>query len=149
MDRLLENKKAFLNYEIGDKYEAGIELFGFEVKSLKSKLGSLEGAYVIIRGGEAYVINFFIPPFQEKNAPKDYDPRRNRRLLLTKKEIKHLSSSERNNTLTIIPIIVYNKGGKIKIEIAEAKGKKKYDKKETLKKKDVDRQIRSDLRNKI
>ncbi len=77
---LITNKKAGFNYEILEKYSAGIELFGFEVKSLKNSQGSLEGTYVTVRGGEAYIIGMFIPPYQVKNTPKDYDPYRNRRL---------------------------------------------------------------------
>jgi SsrA-binding protein len=71
---LITNKKAQFNYDIGEKYTAGIELFGFEVKSIRKGQGSLDGSYVTVRGGEAFLINAFIPPFQEKNAPKDYDP---------------------------------------------------------------------------
>ena len=85
MAHYAENRKARFNYEILGKYEAGIELLGSEVKSVREGQMSLEGAFVIIRGGEAYLINANIPPYQPKNAQKDYDPLRNRRLLLTKK----------------------------------------------------------------
>src|SRR3989344_2096450 len=115
MDKLVVNKKVFLNYEISDKYQAGIELFGFEVKSLRNKLGSLDGSYVIIRGAEAYLINSFVPPYQEKNTPKEYDPRRNRKILLTKKEIQNLDTILSNKSLTLVPIYVYNREGKIKV----------------------------------
>ena len=108
---------------------------------------SLEGAFVIVRGGEAYLINASIPPYQIKNAPKDYDSLRNRRLLLTKKEIKELSATEKNKSLTIVPISVYNKNRKIKVEIALVKGKKKYDKRETIKKRDTDREIRRQVKD--
>ncbi len=94
MTTLVENGKARFDYEILETFEAGIELLGFEVKSLKAKHGSLDGAYVIVRGGEAFVVNMFIPPYQENNTPKDYEPRANRRLLLTKKEIHELSDKE-------------------------------------------------------
>ena len=107
---------------------------------------SLEGAFVIVRGNEAYLINANIPPFQPKNAPKDYDPLRNRRLLLTKKEITELAGSEKNKSLTIVPISVYNKKSKIKVEIALVKGKKKFDKRETIKKRDTDREIRREYK---
>ena len=106
---------------------------------------SLEGAFVIVRGGEAYLINANVPSYQPKNAPKDYDPLRNRKLLLTKKEISTLSGSEKIN-LTIVPISVYNKGRKIKVEIALVKGKKKYDKRESIKKRDTDREIRREYK---
>jgi SsrA-binding protein len=141
-----ENRKARFNYEFLEKYEAGIELLGTEVKSVRRGQMSLEGAFVIIRGGEAFLINANIPPFQVKNAPKDYDPLRNRKLLLTKKEIAELAGSEKNKSLTIVPISVYNKNRKIKVEIALVKGKKKFDKRETLKKRDTEREIRREYK---
>jgi len=141
-----ENRKARFNYEILEKYETGIELLGTEVKSVRGGQMSLEGAFVIIRGGEAFLINANIPPFQPKNAPKDYDPLRNRKLLLTKKEITELVGSEKNRSLTIVPISVYNKNRKIKLEIALVKGKKKFDKRETIKKRDTDREIRRNIK---
>ena len=142
-----ENRKARFNYEFLEKYETGIELVGTEVKSVRSGQMSLEGAFVIIRGGEAFLINSNIPPFQPKNAPLDYDPLRNRKLLLTKKEIKELSENEKNKSLTIVPISVYNKNRKIKLEIALAKGKKKFDKRETIKKRETDREIRREYKD--
>lgn len=141
-----ENRKARFNYEFLEKYETGIELLGTEVKSVRGGQMSLEGAFVIIRGGEAFLINANIPPFQVKNAPKDYDTLRNRKLLLTKKEIAELAGSEKNKSLTIVPISVYNKNRKIKVEIALVKGKKKFDKRETLKKRDTDREIRREIK---
>ena len=146
MSHYAENRKARFNYEILEKYEAGIELLGVEVKSVRGGQMSLEGAFVIVRGGEAYLINANIPPYQVKNTPKDYDSLRNRRILLTKKEIIELAGSEKNKSLTIVPISVYNKGRKIKVEIALVKGKKKFDKRETLKKRDTDREIRREMK---
>ena len=146
MSHYAENRKARFNYEILEKYEAGIELLGVEVKSVRGGQMSLEGAFVIVRGGEAYLINANIPPYQVKNTPKDYDSLRNRRILLTKKEIARLAGSEKNKSLTIMPISVYNKGRKIKVEIALVKGKKKFDKRETLKKRDTDREIRREMK---
>ena len=143
-----ENRKARFNYEILGKYEAGIEFLGVEVKSVRGGQMSLEGAFVIVRGGEAYLINSNIPPYQVKNAPKDYDPLRNRKLLLTKKELSELAGSEKNKSLTIVPISVYNKSRKIKVEIALVKGKKKFDKRETIKKRDTDREIRREIKGK-
>lgn len=138
---LIGNKKARFNYEITDTYSAGIELFGFEVKSLKKSYGSIEGAHVTVRGNEAYIVEMFIPPYQPKNTPKDYDPYRNRKLLLTKKEILELTRTEGIKGLTIVPLSVYNKGKKVKLDIATAKGKKKFDKRETLKKRDSLRDV--------
>jgi len=140
-----ENRKARFNYEILEKYETGIELLGTEVKSVRSGRMSLDGSFAIVRGGEIFLISANIPPYQIKNAPKDYDPLRNRKLLLTKKEISELSGSEKTN-LTIVPISVYNKNRKIKVEIALVKGKKKFDKRETLKKRDTDREIQRTIK---
>lgn len=144
---LIQNKKAYFNYEILEKIEAGIELLGFEVKSLKKGQGSLEGSHVTVRGREAFVISMNIPPYQPANTPKDYDPIRNRRLLVTKKEMERLSGEENQKGLTIVPLSVYNKGRKLKLEIAIVRGKKKYDKRETIKKRDTDREIRRTLKN--
>ena len=148
MANYAENRKARFDYEILEKYETGIELLGTEVKSVRGGQMSLEGAFVIIRGGEAFLINANIPPFQPKNAPLDYDPLRNRKLLLTKKEIAELAGSEKNKSLTIVPLTVYNKARKIKVNIALVKGKKKFDKRETLKKRDTDRELRREYRGK-
>ena len=143
---LLENKKARMNYELLEEYEAGIELSGFEVKSLRNKRGSLDGSHVVVRGGEAYLLNGHIPPYQPSNTPKGYDPYRNRRLLLNKKEIAELGGLESKKGLTIVPISMYSKGRRIKVALAVARGKKKYDKRETLKKRAVDRDIRRTLK---
>ncbi len=141
-ESLIYNKKVNLDYEILETFEAGIELVGHEVKSLRNHQGSLLGAHITVRGGEAFIIASNIPAYQEKNTPGEYDPKRNRRILLTKVEIQKLASLEKKSGLTIIPISVYNKGKKIKVEIAIVKGKKKYDKRQTIKKRDVDREIR-------
>lgn len=137
-----ENRKARFNYELLEKYEAGIELLGMEVKSVRGGRMSLEGSFIIVRGGEAFLINSNIPPYQPNNTPQDYDPMRNRKILLTKKEIAVLAGNESNKSLTIIPISVYNKGRKIKLEVALGKGKKKYDKRESIKKRETDREVR-------
>lgn len=144
---LIQNKKAYFNYEVLERFEAGIELLGFEVKSLKKGQGSLEGAHITIRGNEAFVINMQIPPYQPANTPADYDPLHNRRLLVTKKEIERLSEEEAQKGLTIVPLSVYNKGRKLKLEIAIVRGKKKYDKRETIKKRDTEREVRREIKN--
>lgn len=146
MAHYAENRKARFNYEFLEKYETGIELLGTEVKSVRAGQMSLEGAFVIIRGGEAFIINANIPPYQPSNTPKDYDPLRNRKLLLTKKEIEELGGSEKNKSLTIVPISVYNKNRKIKVEIALAKGKRKIDKRQTIQKRETDREIRREVK---
>jgi len=144
---LIKNKKSSFNYEITDKFEAGIELLGFEVKSLKNNQGSLEGAYVIIRGNEAFLISANIPAYQPANAPKDYDPERPRKLLLNKKELAELAGAESQKGLTIVPISVYTKGNKVKLEIGIGRGKKKHDKRETIKKRDSARDVARELKN--
>ena len=141
MPTLVENPKAHFNYEILEKYEAGIELLGFEVKSLKKKQGNLEGAYILIRGGEAYMVGVLIPPYQEKNTPAGYDARRNRRLMLNRKEIRELAAKDGEKGLTIVPISIYNNGRLIKVTIAVVRGKKKYDKRETTKRREGDREM--------
>jgi SsrA-binding protein len=147
MTVFIRNKKVGLKYEILEKLEAGIKLLGFEVKAVKSKKGSLDGSHITIRGGEAILLNVNIPPYQANNTPQDYNPERNRRLLLKRKEIDRLSGLESQRGLTIVPISVYNKKGKIKIEISVVKGKKKYDHRETLKKKTAQRDIDRDVKD--
>ena len=146
MSLLLENRKAKFNYELTRSYEAGIELLGFEVKALRAKQGNMEGAYALVRGGEAFLTGMHIPPYQPKNTPKEYEPRRTRKLLLTKKEIAELTDAEGTKGLTLIPISVYGKGRKIKVELALARGKKKYDKRETLKRRDAERHMQRTLK---
>jgi len=141
MSNLIEHKKAHFDYEILETYEAGIQLFGTEVKSLRDRKGKLEGAHITVRGGEAFLLNAEIPPYQAANAPGDYDSKRNRRLLLTKKELAELAVAEDKQGLTIIPLSMYNKGRVVKLKIGVARGKKKGDKRETLKKREALRDI--------
>ncbi len=143
---LISNRKAHFNYEITNKFQAGIELLGFEVKSVKKGQGSLEGTYITIRGAEAFIIGMNIPPYQVANTPKDYEPTRNRRILLTKKEISELEGVEKQKGLTLVPLSVYNKGKKLKLEFGIARGKKKFDKRETTKKREVTRETRRTLK---
>ncbi len=141
MKILLDNKKARFDYEILETFEAGLELRGWEVKSLKNKRGSLSGAHAIIRGGEIYIVGFNIPPYQAKNLPANYEEDRTLRLLLRKKEIKYLTGKLAQKRLTLTPIMVYIKGNKVKIKIGLAKGKRKYEKREKLKQKESKRRI--------
>ncbi len=138
---LLEHKKARLNYEVLEEFEAGLELHGHEVKSIRNKHGKLEGSHVIIRGGEAYIVGMSVPAYQPANTPKEYEPERTRKILLTKKEIASLSTFEGQKGLTIVPLTVYNKGSKLKVRIAVARGRKEYDKRAVLKQRDVKREI--------
>ena len=141
MTTLIENRKAHFDYEILEKFEAGIVLRGFEVKSLKSHKGSLEGSYAIVRGGEAFVLNMLVPPYQENNTPGDYEARRIRKLILTKGEIQKLSSTDKGKNLTAVPISIYTKNNLIKVSVALVRGKKKYDKRESIKKREANRDI--------
>lgn len=145
MKTLSDNKKARFDYEILEKFEAGIVLNGQEVKSIRKGNISLKGSYVIIRGGEPYLVGANIPPYQPKNASPDYDPERSRKLLLNKKEIDHLVGKVEERGLTLIPLKVYTKYARIKLEFGIGKGKKKSDKRETIKKRDTDREIKREL----
>lgn len=147
MKAVVENKKARLEYEILDSFEAGIELFGFEVKSLRAGKASLVGARVVIRGGEGFLSGATISTYQEKNTPKSYDPERTRRLLLNKKEIAELASKEVQKGLTIIPIMVYSKNNVLKLQVAVVRHKTKHDKRDTLKKRDAKKLIERTLKN--
>ncbi|MGM0482623.1 MAG: SsrA-binding protein SmpB [Patescibacteria group bacterium] len=144
--KLLNYKKAHLNYETMETFEAGIKLSGFEVKSLRAKHGSLDGSYITLPEGEAFLVNAYIPPFQPANTPDDYDPYRPRKLLLSKDELALLFTKEREKSLTVIPLSLYSKGRFIKAEIAIARGKKKKDKREDIKKKDTERDIQQELK---
>lgn len=137
----IKNRKAGFNYEILDTLEAGAELFGFEVKALRSGLGSLEGAYIVVKNGEVFLKNAFIPPYQEKNTPKEYDPRRLRKLLLKKAEIHDILEQKKGQSLTLIPVSWYNKNRRMKLSIGLARSKKKFDKRETIKKRDQERDL--------
>jgi len=143
---LAENRRARYDYEILDTYEAGLVLHGHEVKSIKTGRVSLRGAYVIIKDNEAYLINTLISPYQPANTPDDYNPERNRKLLLNKSEIKSLISKSKRKGLTLVPLKLYTKRGKIKLGLAVAKGKREIDKREAIKKRETEREIRRGLR---
>ncbi len=145
---LISNKKATFNFEILETLEAGIELFGHEVKAVRAGLGNLEGSYIIVRGGEAFLLGALINPFQVNNTPDDYDERRNRKILLHKKEIKKLSEVGRGTGRTAVPLSLYKNKSKIKIEIAIVKGKKKHDKRQTISKRETNREISREMKGK-
>lgn len=147
MASLIGNKKAGFNYEFLEIIEAGIELLGHEVKSLRMGHGSLEGAHVIVRGGEAFIVGMTIPAYQPNNTPKEYDTERLRKLIINKEEIAKLAGFEAKKGLTIVPISVYNKGYKLKVSIAVARGKKQFDKRDIIKKRETDREIQRTLKN--
>ena len=156
---LLENKKAHFDYEILEKLEAGLELLGREVKSLRNKQGSLAGSRAIVRGGEAFLVGMTITPYQTKNmsAPTksrssdrsvggENPEQRTVKLLLKKKEINYLAGKAEEKGLTIIPLNIHTLGKKIKAEIGLARGKKKFEKKEKIKKRDVEREMRREMK---
>jgi len=140
MALLAENKKALFDYEILDRYRAGIVLFGFEAKAVFAKKASLPGSFVIIRGGEAFWINAPIAPYQPKNTPGGYDRTRPRKLLLAKREIAELAGKTAQKGLTLIPISLYNEGRKIKLEFGLARSKKKFEKREDIKEREFKRE---------
>lgn len=139
---LVENKKLRLTYSFLENYQAGIELEGYEVKALRARLGSLEGSKVIIRGGEAFLVGAYIPPYQPANMPKSYDEHRTRRLLLTKEEIASLAQEEEKSGLTLHPISLYTKGPFIKCDVAVCKKLQKHDKREKVKEEISRREMR-------
>ncbi|HEX8993716.1 MAG TPA: SsrA-binding protein SmpB [Candidatus Paceibacterota bacterium] len=147
MSSLIENRKARMNYEVLEEFEAGIELLGFEVKSVRGSQGKLDGSHVIVRGGEAFVVGMSVTPYQPANTPKEYDPLRTRKLLLTKEEIAKLAGIEKQKGLTIVPLSMYSKARKLKLKIAIVRGRKKYDKRQVLKKRDAEREIQRTLKN--
>jgi len=146
MPVLAENRKAYFNYQILEKFEAGISLAGQEVKSIKTRGVNLAGSYVVIKDSEAFWVGAKIAPYQPKNVPPDYNPERSRKLLLKKSEIKYLIGKAKEKGLTLIPLMIYTKDGKIKIEFAIAKGKKKFDKRELIRKREVKREIERTLK---
>lgn len=141
MKSLALNKRARYDYQILETFEAGLALYGFEVKSVKNGHLSLQGAYVVIKGEEAYLLNATISPYQSQNTPSDYEPARSRKLLLHKKEIKYLIGKSQEKGLTLVPIQVYTKKDKIKLEFGVGRGKRKTDKRELIKKREAQREI--------
>jgi SsrA-binding protein len=148
MKVLSTNKKAFFDYEIIDSLEVGIVLLGTEVKSAKEGKINLKDAFVKIMNGEAYLLNCHISPYSHGNIT-NHDPTRTRKLLLHKKELNKLIGKSKEKGLTLIPLKMYLKRNKIKVEIALAKGKKIYDKRESIKKKDLSREIKRELKNRF
>jgi len=138
---LAENRKARFDFEILEKFTAGLELIGSEVKSVRAGKISLAGSFIAVRGGEAFLIGAEIQPYQPKNTSREYDALRPRKLLLTKEEILRLAEAEHSHGLTIVPLSVYNKNRFLKLDLAIARGKKKFDKRETIKKRDIEREI--------
>lgn len=142
---IANNKKAYHDYFIEEKYECGIELFGTEVKSIRMGCCSIKEAYVSIDHGEAFVEGMNISPYEKGNI-FNRDPLRRKRLLLHKSEINKLTGQVQMKGYTLMPLQVYLKGGRVKLEIGLARGKKLYDKREDLKKKAIKRDIEREFR---
>jgi SsrA-binding protein len=143
---LLKNKKAHFNYEILERYEAGISLFGHEVKSVKNGGGNFTGSFVSLMNGELWIKGFHITQY-EKSSFESYEPERPRKLLLRKAEIAKMTSALNTQGTTIIPLAAGLNRGRIKFEIAVCRGKKKHDKRNDMKHRDQDRRINAALKN--
>ena len=144
MKILTINKRASFDYEILEKFSAGIILSGHEAKSAKLGHPNIAGAHAILRNNEIFILGLSIPSFQPKNAPKEYNPERTRKLLLQKKEIRGLIGKTQEG-LTLVPTKLYAERGFIKLEIALARGRKKHDKRELIKKRETEREIRRSI----
>ena len=148
MTDLTENKKAYFDYEILETFEAGLVLEAHEAKSSKTGPAALNRAYALLRGYEGYILGMHIPPYQTANTPSNYVPDRTRKLLLTKKEISYLTGKTAEKGLTLLPLKVYTKHGLCKLLLGLGKGKKKTDKRETIKaresKRKIDRTLKGD-----
>ena len=138
MKVLAFNRRARFDYKILEKFEAGLKLKGYEVKSIKTGHISIKGAFVVSHKDELYLTNATIPLYQHAGKVPSYDPTASRKLLLHKKEIKYLKGKSATEGLTLIPLSVYNKKGKIKVRFALAKGKKTVDKRQTIQKREDD-----------
>ncbi len=147
MQILAINKRANFDYEIIEKYEAGVVLLGHEVKSIKTKHISLKEAFVTIHGNELYLTNAHIPLYVHAGIVPNHSPTRPRKLLIKKSEIKHLIGKARTLGLTLVPLKLYTKKRLIKLEFALGKGKKKYDKREKIRKREDERGMRRVLKN--
>lgn len=149
MPTFAKNREAFHSYSIEDTIEAGLSLLGHEVKSVKLGQVSLKGAYVTIRNGEAYLRNAHINKYKYASNLDSYQETRERKLLLHKSEIHKLQNTTHEKGITLIPLELYTKKRNIKLKIGIGKGKKEYDKRETIKKKEAKRNIDRAIRNKI
>jgi SsrA-binding protein len=146
MPAIAENKKAYFNHQILEKFEAGLSLTGQEVKSIKERSVNLAGSYVSLKKGEFFWVEATIPAYQPANAPGNYDSKRPRKLLLNREEIRYLVGKTSQKSLTLIPLKIYTKKGKIKLEFGIGRGKKTINKRELIKKRELDMRIKRELR---
>jgi len=145
---IVENRKAYRDYEITEEIEAGMELLGWEVKSIKNGAISLKDAFIKFENGEAFLLNAYIAPYKYAGS-FPCNPERKRKLLLKKREIKRLIGKVKEKGFTIIPLKVYLKGRWIKILIALARGRKKYEKRQILKEREIKREIERELKRNV
>ena len=141
MATLSDNRKARYNYEILEKFQAGLSLQGQEVKSIKGGRINLAGSYVSFQGNELFLVGANVPPYQPANAPSDYNPERPRKLLLKAAEIRYLVGKVKERGLTLVPLRVYTIASKIKLEFGLSKGRKKQDRRELIKKREAEREM--------
>jgi SsrA-binding protein len=143
---IAKNKKAYFNYELLETLEAGISLLGSEVKSIREGRISLKESYAEVKNGEVFLLHCHISPYEAANR-FNHDPRRERKLLLHSREIKRLAGKIKEKGLTLVPTkVLINARGKVKVEVALAKGKRAYQKKEVIKERDRDREMRAELK---
>ncbi len=141
----IKNRKAYFDYEIIETLEVGIALKGYEVKSIKQGQISLGDSYVIIKGEELFLLNASISRYKYMGK-EEYDSVRTRKLLAKKREIISLASKVKQKNLTMVPLKVYTKGGRVKLEVGLVRGKKRYEKKESIKKRELDRELHCEKR---
>jgi SsrA-binding protein len=144
---IARNRKAQFDYALGDRYEAGVVLTGSEIKSIRANKINLQDGFVQEQGGELWLLNVHISPYEQAGTYGYAEPVRPRKLLLRKKEIAQIISRTRERGYTVVPTEVYLKNGKAKIEIAMAKGKKQYDKRQDIAKRDSDRELRQKMKS--
>ena len=144
---LLENRKARQEYTLLEEFSAGVVLTGGEVKSLRNKSGSFFGSYIKMIGGEAFLLNAQITPYKFADN-REYDPKRTRKLLLKKRELENLTAAAEKG-LTIIPLSFDLVGRNVKVHLALARGKKQYERREELKRRDIQRDVERELKGKV
>lgn len=143
----IKNKKAYFDYEILEEIEAGIVLTGTEIKSIRNGNANLKDSYAVVHNNEVYLLNMHISEYKEGNI-FNHEEKRTRKLLLHKKEILKLRDKINLNGYTLVPLKLYFKGNKVKILLGLAKGKKIYDKRESIKERDINREIKKEWKNK-
>lgn len=147
MSDLAVNRRATFDYEILETFEAGLSLIGTEAKSIRAGRANLAGAFVVLRGGEAFLVNADIPPYQNANAPSGYDPARARRLLLHRRELNTLIGAAKQKGLTLVAIRLYTKGPRIKLAFGLCRRKKPHDRRERIREREDRKNISRAMRN--